>query len=399
MGNIIPSKGNAGNDFGHTDDTIKAEELNEAFVNVGKRTFEKTLTELNNVNDKQGTLNRDNTVYTQLFRPEPVDANTVILTIKHLKNTNSTGSDGISLRHIRDSLPVTIEYITTIINTSIVTGKFPSLWKNATVTPIYKHGDRNDVNNFRPISLLPILSKILEKIVAQQLNNFLESNKVLSTSQHGFRPRLSTETALTTVSNKLYSNIDKKKLSLVTLLDLSKAFDSVHHDTLLRKLTRAKVDNFWFNDYLKNRSQQVKINTKMSKTLQINFGVPQGSVLGPILFNLFINDLTNTITGCDIIQYADDTQLIHTGSTDALPDLIERAEATLSLVQSYFSTNRLMINTRKAQCIFVGTIPIIKQIPPDTKITFNNTSIAPSTHVKNLGITMDNHMSFDAHIK
>ncbi len=114
---------------------------------------------------------------------------------------------------------------------------------------------------------------------------------------------------------------------------------------------------------------------------------------------MFVNDLIKTITDCDIIQYADDTQFIHAGSVDALPDLIERAEATLSSAKSYFHTNGLMLNTRKTQCIFVGTKPIIKQLPTDTKITFNNTYITPSSHVKNLGVTMDNHMSFDVHIK
>ncbi len=171
MRNIVSSK-KINSDYGHTDDIVKAEELNEAFINVGKRTFEKTQNELDNVNGEREILHRDDIVYEQLSRSEPVDANTVILTIKHLKNINSIGSDGISLRHIRDSLPMIIHYIKTIINTSIVTGKFLSLWKHATVIPVYKNDDRNDVNNFRPVSLLPILSKILEKNCHATANRF-----------------------------------------------------------------------------------------------------------------------------------------------------------------------------------------------------------------------------------
>ena len=397
--NIVPNKKSTANiNLESENELERAEEFNELFIDVGKRTFEKTQNNLNIINfnyeNPERTENHEN-----FFRAEPVDVNTVILTIKHLKNTNSTGSDGIALRYINDSLPVIINYITTIINTSIVTGTFPSLWKHATVIPIFKNGDRNDINNYRPISLLPILSKVLEKIVAQQLTTYLEANKLLSNSQYGFRPKLSTESALTTVTNKLYTNMDNKKISLITLCDLSKAFDSVHHEILMQKLAKVKVDSFWFRHYVLDRTQSVKINTTLSKTARINFGVPQGSILGPILFTIFVNDLTEIIQGCEVIQYADDTQFVHTGTTDELPDLIMRAETTLSHVKAYFNRNGLMINPNKTQCLFVGTRPFIRRIPADTIINFDNALITPSKHIKNLGIYMDCHMTFDVHIQ
>ncbi len=144
---------------------------------------------------------------------------TVILTLKHLKNANYGGSDGISLHYLRDSLPVIIHYLTTIINTSIVRAYFPFAWKHAMVTPIFKSGDHNNVKNYRPISLSPILSKVLGKKTSP--NSFLESNQILSKTQHGFRPQLSPETVPITLTNKLCSHMDNKKLSLATLLDLS----------------------------------------------------------------------------------------------------------------------------------------------------------------------------------
>ncbi len=182
------------------------------------------------------------------------------------------------------------------------------------------------------------------------------------------------------------------------LLDLSKAFDSVHYVTLLEKLTKVQVGTFWFSHYLKDRSQLVKVSNATSKTGTVNFGVPQGSVLGPVLFNIYINDLRDAISGCGVVQYADNTQLVHTGSVEALPDLIERAEITLSLAKKYISSNGLMLNSDKTQCIFIGTRPIIRLLPLDTKDNIDNTSITPSTHVKNLGVIMDCHLNFDAHI-
>ncbi len=140
----------------------QAEKFNDHFVNVGKLAFERTQNELNIVHPHRVSL-QQNLNYENFFRPEPVDVNTVILTIKHLKNTNSAGSDGMTLRYLQNALPVLITYITIIINTPIVTGKFPSPWKHATVIPIFKNGDRSDVNNYRPVSLLLILSKVLEK--------------------------------------------------------------------------------------------------------------------------------------------------------------------------------------------------------------------------------------------
>ena len=149
------------------------------------------------------------------------------LLVKVLNDTNAFGSDGIPLNYLRDALPVLIFYIVIIINTSIVTGLFPKVWKNPYVIPFFKSGDAEDVSNYRPISLLPVLSKVLEKIVANQLMSFLESNRLISDSQHGFRKHLSTETALMKVNEYIYNNIDNQNISLLLLLDLSKAFDSV----------------------------------------------------------------------------------------------------------------------------------------------------------------------------
>ena len=260
----------------HNFDNVKekAEEFNNYFANVGRNAYLKSQEQRNiNIPDQNNHLNLASNV-DRVFRPQPVDINTVTLIIKDLNNTNSCGSDGIQLKYIRDALPIIIFYITFIVNTSIVTGVFPKPWKYPYVNPFYKSGDRGDVANYRPISILPILSKVLEKIVANQLIDFLESNNLLSESQHGFRPRLSTETALMKVTEKIYDNIDKKNISLLLLLDLSKAFDSISHNILIKKLKSLNIDSFWFSSYLQDRRQSVRIDNTISSPKEISYGVP-----------------------------------------------------------------------------------------------------------------------------
>ncbi|CAF4899656.1 unnamed protein product, partial [Rotaria socialis] len=204
--------------------------------------------------------------------------------VKNLKNSNSVGHDEISLKYLTSE--VTFSYILVIINTSIQTGIFPTQWKEAIVKPLHKSGDTNEPSNFRPVSLLPILSKILEKAVANQLVTFLEENNLLSNCQHAYRKNLSTETALIKVVEEIYEAIENKEISLTVSLDLSKAFDTVDPKTLIDKLNEANIDSFWFDSYLHGRTQSVKINDTVSQSKKVNFGVPQGSILGPILFAL-----------------------------------------------------------------------------------------------------------------
>lgn len=268
------------------------------------------------------------------------------------------------------------------------------------MVPIFKAGDSNDPGNYRPISLLPIFSKILEKVIARQLSRFLEENYLLSKTQHGFRASLSTENALLTLFNKLYQNIDDESISLITLCDLSKAFDSVNLEQLKNKLVKIRIDTFWFNCYLQNRTQSVRLDRTISDTLHVSYGVPQGSVLGPILFFIFVKDLSRYISDCLVIQYADDSQFVHTGNVNNIQDLFPKGGETLTKIKKYFNANGLMLNTTKTQCMFIGCRGLISRIPPETCLWVDGTTIVPSdsVSVKNLGLYFDTHMAFDAHI-
>lgn len=394
---IIPSHKNTHHVYNFSDPCDKAEEFNKFFSNVGESTFKRSQEELKNEGEFVVDGPRPDIDPNTAFRPHPVDTNTVILSVKELNTTTSVGSDSIGLRFLRDALWAILPFLTCIINTSMVTGMFPAAWKHALVVPLFKNGDRNCVNSYRPVSILPIVSKVLEKIVAKQLSYYLESNKLLSNCQHGFRCRLSTETALTTITDKIYDNMDNKKISLLTLCDLSKAFDSVNHKTLLYKFSLLNIDDFWFTNYLNDRSMSVRLENSISKKKSIGYGVPQGSILGPILFGIYVNDLYSHVN-CFLVQYADDTQFLHANTIDKLDHLIKDTENTLVKCRRYFLKNGLMLNSSKTQCTFIGNRQLLSRIPPHTALNFNGHIIYPSNHVKNLGIYIDRYMLYDVHI-
>ena len=380
----------------HAEPLSMAEEFNEYFAKVGELAFQKSQ------EGRQGSFSqtpiRNIRPHIAKFRPQPVDIHTVILVFKDLNDTNAYGSDGIPLSYLRDALPVLIFYIFIIINTSIVTGIFPKSWKHPYVIPFFKSGDADNVSNYRPISLLPILSKVLEKIVANQLMSFLESNKLLAKNQHGFRKYLSTETALMKVNEYLYQNIDNQNISLLLLLDLSKAFDSVSHEILMNKFDNLSIDQFWFRDYLCDRIQSVKIDSIISSSRHIKYGVPQGSILGPILFLVYVNDMSQMLNKYFLVQYADDTQIVISGKVHELNDLIERGEKALSDAKKYFQEIGLNVNEQKTQCIFIRSRQLLSQVPADIRIHFDETDIIPSKKVKNLGVYIDQYLLFDDHI-
>lgn len=246
-----------------------------------------------------------------------VDEEDIDHLISNLRDGCAVGWDGIATTLLKSLRVVFVPLITHICHLSLTTGIFPDAFKKALVLPIHKGGDRDCVSNYRPISILPTMSKILERVLNNRLVQFLHAKNIIADNQYGFRSGISTEDAVSSLSDHIVGCLDNKQKCLGIFLDLAKAFDTVSIPHLLRKLELLGVRGIalkLFMSYLTNRTQAVKINDLVSNTDSLSFGVPQGSILGPILFSIYINDLCFLkIPHCKIIVYTDDTVLLVSG--------------------------------------------------------------------------------------
>ncbi|CAB4036471.1 RNA-directed DNA polymerase from mobile element jockey-like, partial [Paramuricea clavata] len=233
--------------------------------------------------------------------------------LEKLCKSKATGLDKISAKLLRYCPDLLSESLTVIFNCSINTAIFPDEWKCSKVLPLFKHGERRDLNNYRPISIIPVVAKVFERIIYDQIYAFLTDNNLLCNSQSGFRSLHSTVTALLESTNNWAYNIDQGRVNAVVFLDLKKAFDTVNHDGILLSKLNAyglggAVAN-WFKSYLSDRSQKCYVNGHLSNNRTLLCGIPQGTILGPLLFLLYINDLPNCLEHSQARMYADDTNL------------------------------------------------------------------------------------------
>lgn len=243
----------------------------------------------------------------------PVTKYEVELVIKNLPNKKSSGLDEVPVKLIKECMTELSQIIADIINLSISLGQFPTALKKAAIITVFKKGDPHNVENYRPISLLSIFSKIIEKIVYNRIFNFLNQNNILIDCQHGFRPGHSTESGTIDFIQHVYKELDDDKYVTAFLFDLTRAFDTIDKDFLSTKLHHLGLRgpiNEWVISFLSNRQIITKIGEAESDTFDMNIGTPQGSVLGPLLFLLFVNDLPNHITEGKVFMYADDTTIV-----------------------------------------------------------------------------------------
>ena len=367
-----------------------AEGFNEYFSNIGPNLASQIDTSNSNYETYVKNAESEFTAF------QPVTVNLVYKLLTGLSSNKATGVDKISCKIIKIASSAISDSLTHIFNQAITLSSFPDEWKTARVIPLYKNGQRNVAGNYRPISVLPAISKVMEKILYDQLYNYLSNFRLLSDSQFGFRKFHSTATALLDCTNDWYMNLDRKMFNLVVLIDLKKAFDTVDHQILLRKLELYGVKGqalSFLNSYLSNRSQKCQINGSLSSEKMIRCGVPQGSILGPLFFLLYINDLPQCLSKTKPRLFADDTNL--TASGDSITRLEAAVNSDLENLRKWLIANKLSLNVAKTEFMLIGSKQMIKSISNwQPNVEIENKQIKQVHECKTLGVTVDQHLSW-----
>ncbi len=322
--------------------------------------------------------------------------------ISNMKDSHSRGHDGINtelLKLIRSDI---CSSITVIVNQCLTTGIFPNKLKIAKVIPIHKKNSRKLVSNYRPISVLPVVSKVFETVIFDQLTMYFTRNHLFNPHQYGYKHNSSTELAALEMVDRIIDQLNNQRTPINVYLDLSKAFDSIDHTILLSKLQQYGVTNSALSllkSYLSDRYQYVQIGETVSEMQRLNNGVPQGSILGPLLFNIFIADITESSTRFNFIMYADDTTLNSTLESfediHSNIDLADRITVELHKILKWLDLNKLCLNVAKSKCMIFYMPP---KVIPVLSIKIKDNKIDCVESFNFLGLTIDSQLSWKAHV-
>lgn len=383
--------------------THTAEAFNDHFLSVA-RTLTKSLqrnSELYKCSDelKNFCSNRLNTYDT--FSIPDITVYEVGKYISSIGRKGTSGCDGFSNTILMLSLPFIVQHLTYVYNLCLKQNCFPSTFKTAKVIPLPKSKDLTDMNNFRPISILSSLSKPLEKHVHRHLLKYLDRFNLIHVYQSGFRPKHSCQTALTCFIDRLLSSINDSDLTGVVFLDLKKAFDLVNHNILINKLKTYQLsDNAvqFFSSYLSQRRQKVFVNGHYSSEGFVQVGVPQGSVLGPLLFSIYINDLPLCISSADVNcdMFADDSSLTAAGENVAA--ITTKLQPSVQEVSDWCSANAMLLNPRKTKSMVITTRQKHQRVLPSLDLLLSSQVIEQVSEHRHLGVIIDDQLKWQAHI-
>lgn len=312
--------------------------------------------------------------------------------ISRLKNKKAAGLDEVSVDLIREIAPEIAPVLAALFNRSVTCGVFPACLKTSKVIPVYKKGDKFNVANYRQVAVSSVFSKILERAMSDRLVGYLERFSVVHEFQHGFRRGFSTETATTAVTQFIMDCMEREHV-LAILFDLSRAFDTIEPEIMKTKLDAIGVRgpvNRWIISYLTDRKITVKVSDSYSELHSISTGTPQGGILGPLLFSLYVNDMPEYVTGGKLFAYADDTTVVVRGSTYA--EVQGRANGVLAQFDEWCKRNRLVVNYGKTKCVgfrWRGD----HEISP-YNLAFGDDLLRCEPFVKFLGTYIDHHMDW-----
>lgn len=377
-----------------------ADIFNEYFANVGKKMAEKIVSEERFTQNSEAK-STNQTKITDITEKE------VLLIINDMRGGSAPGFDGISVEILKTISQHIAKPLTHLINLSLSSRTFPDLYKTAIISPLYKDGDKKSVLNYRPISLLSNISKIIEKIAKKKIMEELERHNILAPNQFGFRRDHSTHDAIALLSKQITLALDKGNKACAIFLDLAKAFDSIPHDKIIRKLHEINLNCIWIEwiqSYLRNRKQSVKIKNERSNLLSVEYGVPQGTVLGPLLFIIYINDLYKQSFDGKLISFADDTVLFLEDTTWENVNI--KANHSVLLLREWFDINTLTLNIKKSFHICFSLTQY--GLPNAMDIKIHSTKCTSScqcpplsrvTHARYLGVIFDQYMRWDKQVE
>ena len=322
------------------------------------------------------------------FKFSPVGVDEVSTLLGKMNSKKATGLDNIPAKFVKEGASVIAHPFSHIVNLSLFSGLVPEEMKSARVVPLYKKNKKTDCSNYRPVSILTIMSNILERAVYTQVEDHLKTHKLFYKFQSGFRTSYSTDSCLTYLTDFIRFQMDRGFFVGMVMIDLQKAFDTVDHSIILQKLKALGFNDTsvsWFDSYLRDRKQQVDINGVLSGPRVVPCGVPQGSILGPLLFLIYVNDMEASVD-CDLILYADDSALL---VSDRDPDVIgKKLGVELAALHSWLVDNKLSLHLGKTESILFGSRGKLKNCHT-LDVLYNGSNISPKQSVRYLGVDLD----------